>query len=368
LAEQRDYYEVLGVPRDADRKAIKEAFRELALKYHPDRNKEAGAAEKFKEIAEAYAILYDPKKRAEYDARGRAGVAGFSPEDLFGGIDFEDVFGGLGFDFGGLAGGGLFDRLFRRRAGPVKGANLEVDLVVPLEQVASGGEEIVQARRPATCPICHGTGARPGTAPRNCGDCGGSGKKVKSERKGGITLQQISTCPACAGRGVIIDQTCHECAGRREVFRDEKLSVKIPAGVEEGMVLRVPGHGLPSPEAGGAPGDLFVVVRSATDQRFERRGANLWRAETIEVAEAVLGTTVTVPALDGEVTAKVPPGTQPDTVLRLAGKGLPEFDGGRRGDLLVRLQVHIPESLSADERTLYDRLRALGEDRRGGDA
>jgi molecular chaperone DnaJ len=308
-----------------------------------------------------------PKKRAEYDARGQAGVAGLSYEDLFGGIDFEDIFGGLGFDFGGLGGGGLFDRLFRRRAGPLKGANLEVDLVVPLERVASGGEETVQARRPATCPTCHGSGARPGTTRRNCEDCGGTGQKVKSQRKAGITLQQISTCPSCAGQGVIIDQPCPECAGRGEVFRDETLTVKIPPGVEEGMVLRVPGHGLPSPETGGAVGDLFVVVRSARDQRFERRGADLWRAQTIEVVDAVLGTAVTVPALDGEVTAKVPPGTQPDTVLRLRGKGLPEFGGTRRGNLLLRLQVRIPVSLSAKERKLYDRLQALGGERRGSD-
>jgi molecular chaperone DnaJ len=367
LAQPRDYYEVLGVPRDAQRKAIKEAFRQLALKYHPDRNKDPGAADRFKEIAEAYAILSDPKKRAEYDARGQAGVAGLSPEDLFGGIDFEDVFGGLGFDFGGLAGGGLFDRLFRRRAGPAQGANLEIELVVPLERVASGGKEIVQARRPVACPTCQGTGAEPGTAPRTCADCGGSGKKVKSERKEGITLQQISTCLGCAGQGVIIDRPCPQCAGQREVVREEKLSVKIPAGVEDGMVLRVPGHGLPGPAPGARPGDLYVIVRSAPDHRFERRGADLWRSETIGVAEAVLGTTVIVPSLDGEISAQVPPGTQPDTVLRLAGKGLPDFDGKGRGDLLIRLRVHVPDSLSEEERRLYDRLRALGEGRGGGD-
>jgi molecular chaperone DnaJ len=367
LAEPRDYYQVLGVPRDADRKAIKDAFRRLALKYHPDRNKAPGAAEKFKEIAAAYAVLHDPKKRAEYDARGQAGIASFSAEDLFGGIDFEDIFGGLGFDFGGLGGGGLFDRLFRRRAGPRGGANIEVELVVPLEQVATGGEETVQVRRPAACSTCRGTGAKPGTEPRDCKACGATGQKVQSRRKGGISFQQISTCPDCGGRGRIIDKPCPECAGRGEVFRADKLKVKIPPGVEEGMALRVPGHGMPNPESGGAPGDLFVVVRTAPDPRFERHGADLLQSQTIEVADAVLGSKLSVPTLDGKVEARVPPGTQPDTVLRLRGKGLPEFGDGRRGDLLLRLQVRIPDRLSSRERELYDQLRSLSREA-GGDA
>jgi len=360
LAEQRDYYEILGVPRDAERKAIKDAFRKLALKYHPDRNKEPGAAEQFKEIAEAYAVLYDPKKRANYDARGHAGVAGFSPEDLFGGIDFEDIFGGLGFDFGGFGGGGLFDRLFRRRAGPARGANIEAVLTVPLERVLSGGEETVHVSRPSSCDACHGSGAKAGTEPKSCAACGGSGKQVKSQQKGGVSFQQISTCPACGGRGKVIEQPCPDCAGRGRRLRDETLTVKVPPGVEEGMALRVSGHGLPSRDEGGAAGDLFVVIRTAPDPRFERRGADLWRGETIEVAEAVLGTKLSAPTLDGSVTAKVPAGTQPDTVLRLRGKGLPHFGGAGRGDLFLHIQVRIPEKLSAEEKALYDRLRALG--------
>ena len=367
MAQQRDYYEVLGVPRDADRKAIKSAFRKLALKYHPDRNKEAGAAETFKEIAEAYAVLYDPKKRAEYDARGHAGVAGFSAEDLFGGIDFEDIFGGLGFDFGGFGGGGLFDRLFRRRAGPPRGANIEVTLYVPMERVLKGGEETVHLSRPTTCPNCRGSGAKPGTEPRSCQTCGGSGQKIKSQRRGGVSFQQISTCPECRGRGHFIDQPCPECAGKGRSVRDETLKVKIPVGVEEGMALRVPGHGMAGEADGGAPGDLFVIVRTTADPRFERRGANLWRSEIIEVADAALGSTLVAPTLDGPVTAKVPAGTQPDTVLRLRGKGLPQFGGGRRGDLLLHIQVHVPEELTSKERALYDQLRRLsGSPRHGG--
>lgn len=353
---------MLGVARDADGKTIKDAFRKLALQFHPDRNKEPGAEERFKEIAAAYAVLSDPKKRAEYDAHGFAGVAGFSPEDLFAGINFDDIFGGLNFDFGG----GLFDTFFRRRAsGPPRGRNIEVGLEVPLERVLTGGEEKLRYERPLTCPACHGSGAKPGTAPRQCDKCGGSGRQVKSQRQKGVTLQQVTTCPACGGQGTLIDKPCPDCAGRGQVTREETLTVKIPAGIEEGSALRVAGHGMPSEHAGGVPGDLFVIVRSAADPRFERAGSTLWRTESIGVADAVLGIALEVPTLDGApVTVTVPPGTQPDTVLRLRGKGLPDFGGRRRGDLLVRLQVRVPERTSPEERRLYERLRSLAADKR----
>ncbi|HEY8506043.1 MAG TPA: DnaJ C-terminal domain-containing protein, partial [Gemmataceae bacterium] len=318
--------------------------------------------EKFKEIAEAYAVLSDPKKRAEYDSRGFAAVSDFTPEDLFGGIDFGDVFGGLGFDFD--LGGGLFNRFFgrRRRAGPERGANLEVDLVVPLERVLTGGEETVRLSRPQTCPGCQGSGAERGTTPRPCPACGGKGQRVQSRQEGNVRIQQITTCPTCGGRGGIIDKPCPECKGRGEVEREEALTVKVPAGVEEGMALRVPGHGLPSREAGGPPGDLYVVVRTAPDPRFERRGADLWRTETLSIPDAVLGTQVEVPTLEGRATVTVPAGTQPGEVLRLAGKGLPEFGGGKRGDLYLALRVRIPKRLTPEERELYERLRGTGRE------
>lgn len=354
MAEPRDFYEVLGVPRDADGKAIKDAFRQLALKYHPDRNKEPGASERFKEIAEAYAVLSDPKKRAEYDARGYAGVAGFSPEDLFGGINFEDIFGGLGFDFGGPS---VLDRFFGRRAAPRQGENLEVTLTIPLERVLTGGEETVHVSSPAACRACQGSGAKAGTKPRACAKCGGSGQQVRSQRKGGVSLQQITTCTDCGGRGTIIDTPCPECRGTGQVSRDEALTVRIPVGVEEGMALRVSGHGLPAEQPGLPPGDLFVVVRTADDPRFERHGRDLYRVETVDVVDAVLGTRIDVPTLDGQVSVKMPAGTQPDSMLRLHGKGLPRFGGGSRGDLYIRIQVHIPERLSDRQRQLFAQLK-----------
>ena len=354
---------MLGVARDADQKAIKDAFRNLAMKYHPDRNKEPGAEERFKEIAEAYAILSDPKKRAEYDARGFAGVEGFSEEDLYSGINFDDIFGGLNFDFGE---GSPFEGFFhRRRTGPVRGANIEVELSIPLERVASGGEENVRLNRPSACPACHGTGTEGGAPPKTCETCKGTGRITRSNRKEKgkehILIQQISVCPACHGRGSIIEHPCSKCHGSGEVAQQEDLTVKIPAGVEEGMALRIPGKGMPSAEAGGVTGDLFVVVRSQYDPRFERSGADLLRQETIPLTDAVLGATLEVPTLDGSASVTIPPGTQPGAVLRLKGKGLPEFGSGRHGEMYLRIEVRVPEKLSREERELYERLRALAE-------
>jgi molecular chaperone DnaJ len=353
---------VLGVARDADAKTIRDAFRTLALKYHPDRNKEPGAEERFKEIAEAYAILSDPNKRAAYDA-GQLGGAGIPPEDLFGGINFEEIFGGLGFGFGDS----FFDRIFRRhrRRGPEPGANLEIDVEVPLDKIAHGGEETVHLRHPAVCPSCNGSGAAAGTAPRQCAVCHGTGQRSTTRQEGGITFAQISGCAACGGRGSIVDKPCAQCAGSGRVEREETLEVRIPPGAEEGMALRVPGRGMPSTEPGGPPGDLFVVIRTAPDRRFERRGADLWHNATIGIPDAVLGTTLEVPTLDGPASVKVPAGTQPGSVLRLRNKGLPRFGGGGRGALYVNLQVVVPQRLSAEERKLYERLRAVTTAGRG---
>ena len=356
---QRDYYEVLGVTRDADAKAIKDAFRTLALKYHPDRNKEPGAEERFKEIAEAYAVLSDPGKRAEYDAGGFARVAGLSPEDIFGGIDFEDLFGGLGFEFGGDS---LFERLFgsrRRPAGPPRGESLEILLEVPLERVLKGGSETVTVRRPERCAACGGSGAKAGTVPRQCDRCGGSGQQVTRRGGPGISVQQITTCPACRGTGSFIDEPCPECAGRGRVERAERVKVKLPPGIEDGVALRVAGRGLESPVHGGQSGDLFVVVRSAPHPDFTRDGADLWRQETISVVDAVLGTRLRVPTLERHATVRIPPGTQPGTVLVLRGSGLPRFGSDRRGDINIRVEVSVPERLSDEKRELYERLRVL---------
>lgn len=363
---QRDYYEVLGVARDADQKVIKDAFRQLALKYHPDRNKAPEAEEKFKEIAEAYAILSDPDKRAKYDSGGFEGVADFSAEDLFGGMDFGDLFGGMGFgfDFGDRGGGGIFDRLFRQqRRGPDKGRDIEVQVLVSLDAISNGSEESIRLAHPISCSACKGTGAEPGTEPRKCEACGGSGQKVTSRKenkdKSSVMFQQISVCPACHGQGIFIDKPCKKCHGTGQLEKAESLTVKIPRGAEEGMALRIPGHGMPGPTASGKPGDLYVIVRTEHDNRFQRSGPDLWCTQDINVVDAVLGAQIDVPTLDKNIKVKVPPGTQHNEILRLRGKGLPMMNNMGRGDLKIRILVNIPEKITEQERELYEQLRQL---------
>jgi molecular chaperone DnaJ len=305
-------------------------------------------------------VLSDPKKRAEYDAGGHAGVAGYSAEDLFGGIDFQDLFrgAGMGFDFGG----GLFD-LFtgrKRQRGPAQGDNIEVDIAIPLEKVVSGGEEKVHYGRYAPCQRCHGQGTEDGKPPKPCPACNGSGQQVTSQQKGNVSMRQISTCPVCRGSGKMIEKACPDCGGRGEVEKTESLTVTIPVGVENGMALRVAGRGMASPEPGGIPGDLYVVVHVRPDPRFQRDGADLWREEILPLTDAVLGTKLEVPILEGsKAEVEVPAGTQPDTVLRLRNKGLPQFGGKGKGDLYLQVKVRIPEKLGREEQELYERLRAL---------
>lgn len=361
MAPKRDYYDVLGVSRDADAETIKKAYRKLALNYHPDRNPTPEAEEKFKEISEAYAVLHDPSKRSQYDARGHAGVAGFSAEDLYGAINFDDLLGGLGLGLGGFGfgwGDSLFGRGFARR-GPRRGANVEADIVVALTMVLHGGTESVAFERPVSCASCHGTGARAGTQPRACSSCHGTGQHVTRQDRDNVLFQQVTTCSACGGRGSIVEEACPDCAGRGEKKQSESLTVRIPVGVREGTTLRISGRGLPSRDVGGEPGDLFVVVRTAPDPRFDRRGEHLWHTHALHLTDAVLGTKLEIPTLTGSVMLKIPAGTQPDEVLRVRGQGLPELGGGRRGDLYVRVRVRVPDKLSPREKKLFEELRKL---------
>jgi molecular chaperone DnaJ len=355
---QRDYYEVLGVSRDADEKTLKDAFRKLAKQYHPDRNQEEGAEARFKEIAEAYAVLSDADKRKAYDTGGFAGVSGFSPEDLFGGLDLDDLFGG-GFGYG--AGGGIFDRFFghRRPRGVVHGENIYVELVVPLETIDAGGKETVRYKRDKRCETCDGSGAEPGTTPESCDACGGKGQQVHTQKQGNTLYQQISPCMVCGGRGQTIDKPCPDCHKRGVVFSEEAVTITIPPGVADGVALRVAGHGHPSPTGDGPPGDLRVIVRTAPDPRFVRQGPHLVHHEILDVPDAVLGTSLRVPCIGGDLDVKVPPGTQAGTRLRLRGKGLPASSGEGHGDLFVLIDVRLPRELSDEEKDLYEKLRAL---------
>ena len=331
------------------------------MQYHPDKNKEPGAEEKFKEIAEAYAVLSDPEKRKEYDNRGFAGVSGFSQEDLFSGINFEDILRGFGgFDFGGFGGGGLFDGFFGRKSrGLQHGANIKVEVVVPLEKILSGGEEKVRVYRPKTCPVCDGEGYASGYKPKVCSTCNGTGKLKKTRNEGNIAFKEVRTCPNCMGRGKFADKPCPRCGGKGEIDKAETLTVNIPVGAEEGMALRIPFHGMPSPQRGGESGDLLVIVRTAYNPHFERSGADLWCKRTIQIVDAVLGTQIKVSTLEGNVAVTIPPGTQPDSVLRLTEKGLPHFGVSKRGDIYLRIKVHIPQTLTPEEKRLYKQLKEI---------
>ncbi len=363
-ARDPDYYRILGVPRDADGKTIKEAYHRLAMKWHPDRNPSPEAEARFKEIATAYAVLSDPRKRARYDARGYEGIAHYSQEDLFRGIDLGSLFGDLGFGFG-PGGDSIFDRFFGgegRRS--TRGGDIRVGIEVPLSLVATGGTHLVSFGRRTACPDCHGFGTGDGKPPPPCPACGGSGHRVISretrEASGGqVHFQQVAACPACQGSGVAPARSCGRCGGSGEVLHQERLRLQVPAGIGEGMALRVPGYGMAAPAQGGRAGDLYVAVHSAPDPRFQRRGADLWRSESLALDEAVLGCHRVVPTLDGDVDVTVPPGVQPDEVLRVRGKGLPRYGGGGHGDLNLRIQVNVPQNISKEERALFERLGAI---------
>ncbi|CDM64560.1 molecular chaperone DnaJ [Pyrinomonas methylaliphatogenes] len=353
---KRDYYEVLGVSRNATEQEIKSAYRRLAVRYHPDKNPgDPEAEEKFKEAAEAYSVLSDPEKRALYDRYGHAGVsssaaasAGWGPAG-FGGI--EDILN----DFFGF--GDIFGRGARRQA-PQRGADLRYDLEISLEEAARGMTAQIRIPRLETCHVCHGTGARPGTQPETCPTCGGMGQ-VRYQQ-GFFSVAR--TCSACRGTGRIIRTPCRECHGKGRIEREKTLEVKIPAGVETGSRLRIAGEG-EAGERGGPPGDLYVVINVREHERFERQGHNLYINVPISFAQAALGAELSIPTLDGkQETLRIPPGTQTGTVFRLKGHGMPILGGHGRGDLFVSVTVVTPTSLTREQRRLLEQLAEI-EDR-----
>ena len=356
MTVSRDYYEVLGVSRDADTQAIKNAFRQLARRYHPDTSTEPDAEQRFKEIAEAYGVLSNPAKRASYDAQGSAGLAGATAEDLWSGIDLADIFGS-----GAAAFGSLFDRLFGPpAAGPQRGEDVRLDLAISLDEVLIGRNHTVTLRRPGPCPRCAGSGSRPGTTPRRCQDCGGTGQLAVASRHGPLMVRQVATCLACGGRGQVIDQPCPACEASGRALREEKLTIRIPPGIPDGATLRLAGRGMPSPIPGGSPGDAYVNIRTRADPRFTRADADLWHDLHIQAPDAALGITAAVPVLEGQVRVRVrvPPGTQPGCVLRVGGRGLPRYGGHGRGSLNLAVIIDIPRQLSTRQRQLYEQLRA----------
>lgn len=348
VSVKRDYYEVLGVSRDADGTLIKKAYRKLAVELHPDRNPgNAEAEERFKEASEAYQVLCDAEKRALYDRYGHegprsSGFSGFSDvSDVF--SAFGDIFGDL---FGGGGGGG-------RRRGASRGADLETQVELTLLEAAAGVEKEVTVDRHTRCGTCEGSGAAKGSSPERCGTCRGSGQVV--HQQGFLMIQ--STCPTCRGQGTLIKTPCEVCKGSGLETRSETLSVSIPAGVDDGSTLRLSGRGEESAR-GGQAGNLYIHIHVKADPRFQRDGAHLHTQLEVSFPQVALGATLVVPTLEGETELELPAGTQPGEVIVLRGKGLPSLRGGGRGDLAVHVRVVVPTKLSKEEE---QHLRAYAE-------
>ncbi len=361
---KRDYYEVLGVARNAGKAEIKKAYRKLAVKYHPEKNQGDGAAEdKFKELGEAYEALSDDDKRAAYDryghaafsqgtaAAGRPGAGGFhDPFDIF-----REVFGGAG---GGGGGGGIFEEFFgggsgRRRSQNRRGSDLRYDLEITLEEAARGATKALELEKFAACNSCSGSGSSDGGGSETCSTCGGVGQIISS--RGFFQVQQ--TCPTCEGSGQTVASPCQACSGGGRVQRVERIKLTIPAGIEEGSRLRSSGNGDVGPR-GGSPGDLYVVIHIASHEVFERDGDDLYCEMPISFCTAALGGEAIVPALDGRASIKIPAGTQSSTIFRLRDKGILNLQTKRKGDLLVRVQIEVPTRLNAAQK---DQLLAFGD-------
>jgi molecular chaperone DnaJ len=364
MAEKRDYYEVLGVQKGASKDQIKDAYRKLAMQFHPDRNKDAGAEEKFKEISEAYAVLSDDQKRQQYDNLGHAGFdQRYTSEDIFRGADFDSVFRDMGFSDlfrtlfggGGFRGGGEYQERNR-------GQDLGIDVEITLDEAAKGTEKEVQVPRTERCEVCSGSGAKPGTTAKTCPRCGGAGRIQTTQRSPFGTFVQVTSCPQCRGRGKIIETPCTNCGGSGLVRKKRKITVKIPPGIDDSYQLRLRGEGEMAAN-NGESGDLYVVVHVLPSNDFIREGDDLYRVEMLTYPQAALGAEISVPTLEGSTIVKIHPGTQAGEILRIKGKGMPRLHGYGKGDLLVRIGIRVPEKLTSRQRELLEELsKEFGSD------
>jgi len=360
MAAKRDYYEVLGVDRKASKDDVKKAYRKLAMKYHPDRNKDSPkeAEEKFKELSEAYEVLVDDDKRSRYNQFGHEGVKStftggdFDWSDFTHFSDISDIFGG----FGGF-GGSLFQEFFGRRAtprGPMEGQSLRYDIEISLEDAARGAERQIQIPHSVACETCKGLGGKQEDI-KTCPTCSGSGQVQRGQKKGYTSFITITGCPTCKGAGRHVTKACPSCGGSGRHQKTSAISVSIPKGAEQGMRLRIRGAGEAGPN-GGPPGDLYIVVHLADHPVFSRDGSDLWIETPISFTQAALGDEIEVPTLDGKAIVTVPPGTQTDTVFRLKGRGMPSLHGSGTGDQFVRVKVATPTKLSSEQKELLRRF------------
>lgn len=355
MAEKRDYYEVLGLKKGASEDEIKRAFRKMAMKYHPDKNPgDKKAEEHFKEVNEAYSVLSDPEKKSKYDRFGHAGVdpnAGFGGGSGFGGFGggFDDIFDIFGNMFGGGGGGAS------RRNAPVKGRDLQKAITIGFEEAAFGCKKNISITKYVKCPKCGGEGNAPGTEKKTCAHCGGTGQVHTVQRTPFGQFQSSGPCPECGGKGTIIETPCPDCGGTGRVRKTIKISVDIPAGVDNDSVIPIRGQGEPG-QNGGPNGDFYVVITVRPHKLFKRDRDNLYLDIPITFGQAALGDEITVPTLDGKVSYKVPAGTQPNTVFRLKGKGVKNVRTGRMGDLYVKVILEVPSKLNARQKKAIEEM------------
>lgn len=368
MAEKRDFYEVLGVSKTATDDELKKAYRKLAKQYHPDLNPDDKTAEaKFKEVSEAYEILSDKEKRSRYDQFGHAGVdpsyggdAGTGGFGGFGGFDMGDIFGDI---FGGGFGG--FTSRGQSRRGPQRGSHVYADVTISFEEAAFGTEKEISVYRIETCDDCGGSGAKPGTDTKTCMVCGGSGQVRTTQRTILGNMQTVTTCSACNGKGSVVNEPCPKCAGKGKVKRNKKMKVKIPAGIDDGQTISLSGQGNAG-DKGAASGDLYVSVRVKPSSQFKRNGYDVSYEMDISFAEAALGATVEVPTLDGKVKYEIPEGTQPGTVFRFKGKGIPYLKRSGRGDQYIMVNVVVPKKLTTKQKELLREFAGMSKAKQRG--
>lgn len=351
MANKKDYYETLGVSKDAPAEEIKKSYRKLALKYHPDRNKEAGAEDKFKEISEAYAVLSDPDKRAQYDQFGHAGIEGqYTAEDIFRGADF----GGFGDIFDMFFGGGGR----RRSAGPRRGSDLQYELYVTFEEAVFGAKKDIEIPKTERCSACSGSGAKTGTSPKRCPTCGGTGQVRTTRSTFGMQFVSTVPCSTCHGRGQIIESPCPVCGGSGTVRKRKKISINIPAGTDSGLTMRLSGEGNDG-EPGAPAGDLYVTLHVMGHKYFKRVDDDIVSELSISFPQAALGADVMAETLYGKVKINIPAGTQTHSVFRLRGKGVQHLRGRGKGDQLVKVIINTPTKLSQEQKELLQQFENL---------
>lgn len=360
MPEKRDYYELLGVDRNATDEDLKKAYRTLAKKYHPDMNPDDPEAEsKFKEISEAYSVLSNPDTRAQYDRFGHAGPTGQG----FGGMDFDFSGFGLGDIFDMFFGGGFGGSAQRQRQGPVRGADLRYDLTISFEDAAFGAKKTIEILRREQCPECNGTGAKKGTTPKTCPQCGGSGRVSQQRNTPFGRFTNVVTCDRCRGEGVLIEEPCERCGGRKTIRRSRRIDVNIPAGIDNGQAMTLRGEGEPGMR-GGPSGDLYVHISVSPHALFVRKGYDLYCDVPITFTEAALGAVVQIPTLEGPMDQDIPEGTQTGHTFRLRNQGIQRLQSVSRGDLYVTVHIEVPQKLSDKQKQLLLEFEEITDGRK----